>query len=104
MIAPIHTKPLYRNPKSEVKSKTQFEEYLEYVSKPSPSWSLSKYLKAFAVTIIASVTMFYTVGPDRASVNNRLIIRMNNAQATEKFIVIKHLMSPMPWEKKNFNY
>ena len=104
MIAPIHTKPLYRKPKSKVKSKAQFEEYLEYVSKPSPSWSLSKYLKAFVVTIISSVTLFYTVGPDQASVNNRLIIRYNNAQLTEKFIAIKHLRSPMPWENKNFNY
>jgi hypothetical protein len=99
MIAPIHTKPLFRKPKPKVKSQAQFDEYLEYVSKPSPTWSLSKFLYAFAVTIIASVTLFYTVGPDQASVNTRLIIRYNNAQLSEQFIVIKHLMSPMPWEK-----
>ena len=37
MIAPTHTKPLYRKLKYEDKSNAQFEEYLEYVSKPSPS-------------------------------------------------------------------
>ena len=37
MIAPIHTKPLYRKPIYDDKSYAQFEEYLEYVSKPSPS-------------------------------------------------------------------
>jgi len=97
MIAPIHTKPLYRKPNSKVKSKTQFEEYLDYVSKPYPSCSLLKYLKAYVLTIITSFTLFYTVGPDSASVNNRLIIRNNHTQGLEQFIVIKHLMSPMPW-------
>ena len=96
MIAPIHTKPLYKKPKSKAKSKAQFEEYLESVSKPQPAWSLSKYIKAYAVTIIASVTLFHTVGPDQASVNNRLTIRYNSAQVLEQFIVIKHLISPMP--------
>jgi hypothetical protein len=32
-----------------------------------------------------------------------MIIRMNNTQANEKFIVIKHLMSAMPWNKTNTN-
>ena len=96
MIAPIHTKQLYRKPKSKVKSKAQLEEHIESVSKPSPSWRLKKYLKGFAITVTASFTLFQTLGPDQANVNNRLIIRMNHTQATEQFIVIKHLMSPMP--------
>ena len=103
MIAPIHTTQLYRKPQSKTTSKAQFEAYLEYVAKPSPSRSISKYLKVYAVTIIVSVTMFHTVGPDQASVNNKMIIRMNNTQANEKFIVIKHFMSPMPWNKTNTN-
>ena len=101
MIAPIHTTQLYRKPQSTATSKAQFEAYIESVSKPSPSRSISKYLKAYAVTIIVSVTLFHTVGPDQASVNNKMIIRMNNTQAYEEFIVIKHLMSAMPWNKTN---
>ena len=103
MIAPIHTTQLYRKPQSKTTSKAQFKAYLESVSKPSPSRSISNYLKAYAVTIIVSVTMFHTVGPDQASVNNKMIIRMNNTQANEKFIVIMHFMSPMPWNKTNTN-
>ena len=103
MFAPIHTTQLYRKPQSKTTSKAQFETYIDSVSKPSPSRSISKYLKAYAVTIIISVTLFHTVGPDQASVNNKMIIRMNNAQANEKFIVIKHLMSAMPWNKTNTN-
>ena len=103
MIAPIHTTQLYRKSQSKTTSKAQFEAYIESVSKPSHSLTISKYLKAYAVTIIVSVTLFHTVGPDQASVNNKMIIRMNNAQANEKFIVINHLMSAMPWNKTNTN-
>ena len=103
MIAPIHTTQLYRKSQSKTTSTAQFKAYIESVSKPSPSRTISKYLKAYAVTIIISVTLFHTVGPDQASVNNKMIIRMNNTQANEKFIVIKHLMSAMHWNKTNTN-
>ena len=103
MIAPIHTTQLYRKSQSKTTSTAQFEAYVESVSKPSPSRTISKYLKAYAVTIIVSVTLFHTVGPDQARVNNKMIIRMNNTQANEKFIVINHLMSAMPWNKTNTN-
>jgi hypothetical protein len=98
MIAQIHTTQLYRKPQSKTTSKAQFEAYIESVSKPSPSPSISKYLKAYVLTIITSFTLFYTVGPDAGSVNSRLIIRNNHTQGLEQFTVIKHLMSPMPWE------
>jgi hypothetical protein len=47
---------------------------------------------------MTSAVLFYTVGPDAGSVNNRLIIRNNHTQGLEQFTVIQHLMSPMPWE------
>lgn len=98
MIAPVHTKTLYRKNKYIVKSTSQFEDYLEHAYKPTPSWSLNKYIKAYTLTIMTSAVLFYTVGPDAGSVNNRLIIRNNHTQGLEQFTVIKHLMSPMPWE------
>jgi hypothetical protein len=96
MIAPVHTKTLYRKNKYIVKSTSQFEDYLEHAYKPTPSWSLNKYIKAYTLTIMTSAVLFYTVGPDLASVNNRLIKR--NAQDIDMVICIQHLMSPMPWE------
>ena len=96
MIAPVHTKILYRKNKYIVKSTSQFEDYLEHAYKPTPSWSLNKYIKAYTLTIMTSVVLFYTVGPDLASVNNRLIKR--NATDIDMVIGIQHLMSPMPWE------
>ena len=96
MIAPLPTHTLYRKTTTKVQSKSQYEEYLDSVSKPKPHWSVSTYLKVYAATIIALVALFYAVGPNLESVANRLILRKNQAQITEHIIVVRHLMSPMP--------
>ena len=98
MIAPLPTHTLYRKTKTKAQSKSQYEEYLESVSKPKTLWSVSTYLKVYAATIIALVVLFYAVGPNLESMANKLILRKNNAQLTEHLILVKHLMSSMPWE------
>ena len=52
----------------------------------------------FGMTLLASLLFFVVFGEDSANRQNRLLMRLNDAQIAEVIFTINQLNSPMPWE------
>ena len=69
--------------------------YLRSISKPKQELSAKQFAIRLVLTALVSVIFFIAFGPDEARINNMLIIRKNNTQLQEDYIVYRHLQSPI---------
>ena len=69
--------------------------YLRRISKPKNEIGAKQFAIRLVLTALVSVIFFIAFGPDEARINNKLIIRKNNTQLQDDYIVYRHLQSPI---------